>query len=295
MDKNLLKENRIHGDVLFPLEVYEMRYTNPNGGLECHWHDEMELLILTEGSAAFQIETSTYELAKGDAVFINGGEIHAGFPLDKSPWGYYAVVFNPTILMGVSYDSIRSKYMEPLIKRQLLHPSVIKQSMPWERQFLESLNDMIRLFIAKRFTYELQVKSKLYELFSLILQNSEPRVRDREFSTRQYRTDRLKKALGYIQAHFNRRISLAELAAEANMSEGHFCRFFKQMVNKTPVDYINSFKISKAARLLEESDIKIIDAAMEVGFDNFSYFINIFKHYMNCTPSEYRKKATLAG
>ena len=294
MDKNLLKENRIHGDVLFPLEVYEMRYTNPNSGLECHWHDELELLILTEGSALFQIETTNYELLKGQAVFINGGEIHAGFPLNKSPWGFYAVVFNPTLMMGASYDSIRSKYMEPLLKRQLLHPRLITANTQWERQILDCLNEMIRLFTAKQFTYELLVKARLYEILSLILQSSEPRVQDREFSSHQYGTERLKKALSYIQAHFNRRISLTELAMEANMSEGHFCRFFKQMVNKTPVDYINSFKINKAARMLEDSDIKIIDAAMEVGFDNFSYFISIFKHYMNCTPSEYRKKTVFA-
>jgi AraC-like DNA-binding protein len=292
MDKNLLKEHRVHGDVMFPIQLYEMRYTNPKSGLECHWHDEMEFLVLTEGSAVIQIEATNYVMEKGQAVFINGGEIHAGSPVGATPWAFHAVVFSPVMLMSAAYDSIRCKYVEPLLRGLLDHPHLISGKSQWERDALGILNDLIGIFMSKRNTYELMVKSKLCEILALILDNSKPRTEDRKFSAHQYRIERLKKALSYIQANYNRKISLSELADEVNMSEGHFCRFFKQMVNKTPIDYINAFKINKAARLIEDSDIKIINAAMEVGIDNFSYFINIFKHYMNCTPSEYRKRVS---
>lgn len=290
MDKSLLKEKRIHGDVMFPMEVYSMRYANPNSSLDCHWHDELEFLLVTEGASNFQIETSSYKVSKGQAIFINSGEVHAGFASDSCPWGYYAIVINSSLLHGSTYDRVSSKYIEPLLKKEYLIPQFIEGGVDWQKRLLKQLSEMVKVYTDKHFAYELKVKALLYEILSEMLSHSEPRVADRDYSNQLYKTERFKKVLSFIQDNYSRKISLSELAHEANMSEGHFCRFFKQMAKKSPIDYINFYKISRAAKLLKESDMRIIDAAMEVGFDNFSYFINIFKHYMNCTPSDYRKK-----
>lgn len=50
-----------------------------------------------------------------------------------------------------------------------------------------------------------------------------------------------------------------------------------------------SYRTDRAAALIETTNISIMGAGMEAGFDNFSYFIRIFKRFKNCTPSEYRK------
>jgi AraC-like DNA-binding protein len=63
------------------------------------------------------------------------------------------------------------------------------------------------------------------------------------------------------------------------------------MTRKTPVDYINSYRIRQAAALLQQSDRKISDIAMDAGFDNVSYFIKVFRKAMKCSPSEFRKGA----
>ncbi|MOA65622.1 Exoenzyme S synthesis regulatory protein ExsA [compost metagenome] len=55
------------------------------------------------------------------------------------------------------------------------------------------------------------------------------------------------------------------------------------------MDYINSYRIRQAADLLQQSERKISDIAMEVGFDNVSYFIKVFRKAMKCSPSEFRK------
>ncbi len=99
-----------------------MHYSHPNSSLDSHWHDELELLLITEGTAIFQIETSSYKVSKGQALFINSGEIHAGFGAKSEPWGYFAVVFHPSLLQGNSYDRVASKYVEPLIYTASLQP-----------------------------------------------------------------------------------------------------------------------------------------------------------------------------
>ncbi|MOA36125.1 TCP pilus virulence regulatory protein [compost metagenome] len=56
------------------------------------------------------------------------------------------------------------------------------------------------------------------------------------------------------------------------------------------MDYINSYRIRQAIELLRQPDRKISDIALEVGYDNISYFIRVFRKVMNCSPSEFRKK-----
>ncbi|MDB5053509.1 MAG: AraC family transcriptional regulator, partial [Bacilli bacterium] len=89
---------------------------------------------------------------------------------------------------------------------------------------------------------------------------------------------------------FQHKIHIHELAALLSISEGHFCRFFKSLLKQTPIEYINSVRINHAIKLLHNPDLKIIDIALDVGFDNLSYFIKTFKRYKKCTPSEFRQQ-----
>lgn len=58
----------------------------------------------------------------------------------------------------------------------------------------------------------------------------------------------------------------------------------------TPIQYLLKYRISVAARLLENTDISITEICNRVGFDNPSYFSKIFKRFMRFTPSDYRKQ-----
>jgi AraC-like DNA-binding protein len=290
MNRDLLRENRIHGDAIFPLHVYVENPLCIDQVLECHWHEELEFLVVTEGKAVFQIETSYYEVQEGQAIFINSGEIHAGHLLDGSKCSFTAVVFNRNLLYSNVFDTVQSKYIEPFLKKQYSFSPHIKENDGWQKEVLTNMTNLINDCKDKPFAYELSVNSKLYNILSLIISHSSIDTSLQKSSGITYKTQRLKVVLNYIQSNFNRKITIKELAELINMSEGHFCRFFKLMIQKTPVDYINYYRITKACSFLEDKTKKIIEVALETGFDNFSYFIETFKHYMNCTPSEYRNR-----
>ena len=92
----------------------------------------------------------------------------------------------------------------------------------------------------------------------------------------------------YIDHNYKQKLTVMELASQIQMSEGHFSRFFKSLVRMTPMEYINTTRINKACTLLQKSDRKMLDIAMDVGFQNQSYFIRLFKKQKGCTPREYR-------
>ena len=80
MERERLREDRIHGNAMYPVSVYpDIEQLNGDSILDCHWHDEMEFTMVTQGSAVFQIDMNTVEVKAGEAIFVNRGEIHAGY------------------------------------------------------------------------------------------------------------------------------------------------------------------------------------------------------------------------
>ena len=72
------------------------------------------------------------------------------------------------------------------------------------------------------------------------------------------------------------------------MSSNYFCHYFKKEIGKTPISFINEYRIEKACEMLSECNLPISNIALSVGFDNFSYFIRKFREYKGITPKEYR-------
>ena len=68
----------------------------------------------------------------------------------------------------------------------------------------------------------------------------------------------------------------------------YFCRLFKQYTGKTPIEYLNNYRIEQAAKLLIETNDSITDIAFDCGFENTSYFIRKFKAQKSATPKQYR-------
>lgn len=290
MNKDLLKENRMHGDTMYPVSVYSDAYKTGSSSLfDCHWHDELEFFVVMEGKAVFQIDTSHFEVHAGEAVFINSGEIHACYPLNHSRCVFSAVVFSADMLRSSTTDTLQQKFIDPVVEKRYVPPFHFKGVHDWEAEILSQLKEIFRLNTSKAFTYELSTKARLYLILSCIYANCRSRVPKTSYTENNYKIERIKNVLNYIHANYAERLRLTDLAAQANMSEGHFCRFFKQMVKKTPIDYLNYFRVYKAARLLQNSNKKIYEVAFDVGFDNLSYFISMFRKYEACTPSKYRK------
>lgn len=95
-------------------------------------------------------------------------------------------------------------------------------------------------------------------------------------------------AISYINENLGMGISVRELARRCFMSERAFNYAFKESVGLSPVKYINSERMKKAALLLKESDISVGTISDMVGYNDKAYFHKMFKKTYNCTPLEFR-------
>ena len=95
----------------------------------------------------------------------------------------------------------------------------------------------------------------------------------------------------YADEKFCENITLRELAATYHMNEKYIGRLFSREMGTSFIEYCNSLRLQKAEELLSSKDVKIIDAALDCGFNNVSYFNRVFKKKHGISPTEYIKRA----
>jgi AraC-like DNA-binding protein len=80
------------------------------------------------------------------------------------------------------------------------------------------------------------------------------------------------------------------LAAACGMSRSGFALRFKELVGETPLEYLTSWRVQKAAALLQKGDRKLIDVAKSVGYDSDAAFSKAFKRVVSVTPRDFRRR-----
>ncbi|WP_239613985.1 AraC family transcriptional regulator [Cohnella mopanensis] len=289
MDQRHLRENRRHGNPQFPLATYLQEQGINETILDNHWHDEAEFLWMLSGQAVFQIGLATFELQAGEGIFIPCGEVHGGYALSETACTFKAIVFHMDWLTEAR-DGIATRFLQPLQRGDAVIPSVYRNDTSWGKLVLRRLAEIHRLHDTTDSAKELRIKAELYSLFADLIGDGQWTRRDPANSVDTQTMDRLKSVVTYIENHCSQPLTVPLLAAVAGMSVGHFSRVFKSFMRKTPMDYVNHYRIQQAAYLLQNTKISVAEAALEVGLSNFSYFSKKFRTTYDCTPSQFRKK-----
>jgi AraC-like DNA-binding protein len=86
-------------------------------------------------------------------------------------------------------------------------------------------------------------------------------------------------------------LSASDMAAELDMSETRFSRFFRRATGNTFTDFVNRARVHRACQLLMDTDRQVTQICYEVGFNNVSNFNRRFLEIKNLTPSEFRRQA----
>lgn len=100
--------------------------------------------------------------------------------------------------------------------------------------------------------------------------------------------NRIKESLQWIQQNLDKPILVEQLATEACLCKDHYIRLFKKEMGISPLQYITQKKIEKAQWMLVTQNMPTKNIAYSLGYDDYSYFIRIFKKVAGKTPQEYR-------
>jgi len=100
----------------------------------------------------------------------------------------------------------------------------------------------------------------------------------------------LKQIQQWIEHNLHLPLTIADLAAQVQLSEYHFAHMFKQSTGLAPHQYVLQQRLSKAHQLVLSSSIELIEVALSCGFNTASHFSTRFKQYYGYSPSQLRKE-----
>lgn len=279
------KELREHGTHLFPVACYLDQL--PQDDISWHWHNELELGLVTGGSVIVEAGASSCRLHAGDGFFINSNILHAAALSDDDFCEIHSVVFHPRAVSGSTDNIIWQKYLKPLMENQAYPAVYLLSDTAWQKQVLDCLESLWRLAEQEAFGYEIQIRNELSTIVTLLAEH-QPAVNKKFFGKTQRDNARIKEMLTLIQNNYNRDLTIEEIASACAISVSECIRCFRATINTTPIAYLKSYRLQQAALKLQLSTDKISAIAESCGFQEMSYFAKSFKAVYGCTPSEYR-------
>lgn len=281
-----LKEPIQHGSEGFPLRVYEISsYTWLKERIWCHWHDEIEFVLVTNGEADFQIDDVSYHMKEKDILMIPPNRLHFATQETGKAFDFIAVVFSVDFISPTHEDVIYQKYVAPFLNQQIIFQGAAGHEIE------EILYKIKKYYVKKPFGYELEIKTELYQLWSKLVRyvgnaNENAEKVPLKSSTK---AKQIKEVISYLKKHYTEIVSSKDISEQFHLSEGYLCRMFKDITGKTLTDYLNYYRVTMSTYLLLEADMEISQIALSVGFNNASYYNKMFRKYMNKTPGEFRK------
>ena len=177
--------------------------------------------------------------------------------------------------------------MQPIVNHEKRLSSVFKSGSEPARYAAEIIDTMLK----KAVGYEFFVQGQLMCMLGSIIKSNYYYTENDIPASDIKKIRKFKKVLSYIEQHYREPITLEDLAKQCDMNRNYFCRAFKEYTRKTPVEYLNYYRIESACEQIVGTDEKLIDIAMNCGFNDYSYFIKVFKSQKGVTPRDYCRKS----
>ena len=204
-------------------------------------------------------------------------------------------------------DMLASRRPEQISRsvRDFLTP-LAKQGKLSEKNIRIFQQDMLQLF----FTYmekkemkahELYDSPEIYRLYKIAILSIEGMCRwvyaCAEYITRRGEEEALthsarmvRSVKDYISGNLKNEVRLSQIAEITHLNPDYTTRVFKRETGMTIREYLLKKRMERARRLLQTTEASVSEVSLEVGYDNFSYFIRMFKARYGETPKQFRQR-----
>ena len=271
----------------FPLDYYYVDESFPRYRMTMHWHKETEIIRVRSGQMRLFLDDGELLAGAGDLLTVGGGVIHGGEPENCV---YECIVFDPQAL-SPGIESCRQA-LRPLLRNNLFLKSGSIEADPW---FQSAVTRLFDLAASDFSACSIDMLGAVFAFLGAQLRN----IGAAQLHTVSERTwqkaEQLKPALEYIEQHYGQHISLETLARLTGFSPKYFCRYFRTIVHRSPIDYLNYYRIECAAHFLATTDMNVAEVDVHCGFADSSAFIKQFRKYKGTTPKQYKLHIPEAG
>ncbi len=194
------REIKQHGTYAFPVAVYHYVMSDcVMGYINWHWHEEIQLSLVTKGAIRFYADGQQYLVLEGDGFFINSGRLHMAKPEGDPDSSYLCLDFHPRLLSSFEGSVFEEKYVRPYISGAQISHRLLDSRHAGQRRILKALQRIGDLYSEADFGYELKIRSVIDELWIELLEDSDLSVSqiayESGFSSASYYIESFRKEL----------------------------------------------------------------------------------------------------
>ena len=251
---------------------------------ERHFHQDIELLYMLEGSAFLTVGHQETHLKKDDIYVVNANKIHSLASEDGTL----------LVKLSITYRLISDVFVnEPLL---FLCNSTVEYSAKYGR-LKEGMNVLLRYWMKnKGNTASFRYIALGYNILEILAEDFLVKIPEKKLMSTYDKIDaRLDTINNYIRANYSQPLSLKALSAQLYLSEGYLSRFFKKNYGMSFSEYLMNVRLHHAMEDLIYTDIPITKIVYSNGFSNQTVFSRIFKNIYGTTPSMFRRNVRQSG
>ena len=251
-------------------------------------HPEYEIHLIRNASGVALIGDFIGQFEPGNLTIVGGGLPHDWVTSVASgeiiPGRDIVLQFDPQRVRRAADLLPEIKDISPFLNLALRGIRFFGETQKIGRKIMEQMGQTHGIERLSQFLQLLHVLSTSSEYEVLSSEGFSPNLDSKTL-------DHVQRVLAYVFENFTSDINLSDLAGMVGMSENNFSRFFKKNSGNSFTDHITKLRISRACKLLSDSDIPITDICFEVGYSNISNFNRLFLNQRGITPSKYRQLA----
>lgn len=246
-----------------------------------HWHKEIEILLVLEGSINVRIGTNEYEMNDNDIILFNPNETHSIVNKSKE---------NILLALQVQTD-FYDKYFLGFSDKVFNCKSFLHEEQTKFNKIRYILSNVVWETNKKVPGYELNIISYLGLLGAYLINDFQYQQLEHG-TTESISRDifRLERIMEYIDKNIKNKITLKEVAENEKLNIYYLSHYIKRVMGISFQEYINLKRLNKAIDLLLTTDKTITEISMESGFSSTKALNTVMKRTHHCSPSEYRKE-----
>ncbi len=275
---------------LLPYDYYSTIVENGRPDTLFHWHPELEINYVYEGTARFHIDYDYFNSQAGDIILIRPNGMHSIHPIGNKSHITDTFRFHLDMIGCSTIDQVSLHYLQPLQSSSYKFIPRIQPNMEGYEEIKGCIFAIFDLSKNEGRHFELLLKSKLNELIYLLYYHRY--VLHKQTDDIYRKNEQIRELIDFINNNYQKDLSIEYLANFMGYSKTHFMSVFKQHSGSSCTEFIIQVRLSKACDLLINTTNPILEIATSIGFNNLSNFNRQFKRYYELTPSQYRKQSS---
>lgn len=256
-------------------------------------HEYYEMVYAKKGISVFEIEGMKVTVGPNDIIIIKPHKVHSLKIQEGGTCEFIVLYFSFARRDSESEKSYPSEIpIEDFINFFTGHHTgpFLKLKVNHKNDIITLLNRIVAEKSGEQFGSDFLIHLLILELFVMISRVLKLEWERSIAEDSPQQKELVELAIQFIRDHYERDINLNDICGYVFLSPSYFTRIFKKETGYSPISYLINTRIERAKELLAETEEKVNEIALSVGFSSQQRFNEAFKKITGMTPLEYRKK-----